>query len=130
MDRRKILREVTTIARLHHQHIVRYYQAWIEGTDDAEDISDDEKEDDDWIQSSRTSNFGSEDDDDISGESERSNECLYIQMEFCPNRTLKDVIDEGVFREPEKIWRLFRQIVESISYIHSKVCFFSLISLY
>jgi translation initiation factor 2-alpha kinase 4 len=27
----KILREVTTLSRLHHQHVVRYFQAWIEG---------------------------------------------------------------------------------------------------
>ena len=27
---KKILREVMTLSRLHHQYIVRYYQAWIE----------------------------------------------------------------------------------------------------
>lgn len=32
----KILREVTTLSRLHHQYVVRYYQAWIEGTDQDE----------------------------------------------------------------------------------------------
>jgi translation initiation factor 2-alpha kinase 4 len=26
----KLLREVTTLSRLHHQHVVRYYQAWID----------------------------------------------------------------------------------------------------
>eukprot|EP01133_Synstelium_polycarpum_P007983 gene7983-9378_t len=29
----KLLREVTTLSRLHHQYVVRYYQAWIERTD-------------------------------------------------------------------------------------------------
>jgi translation initiation factor 2-alpha kinase 4 len=29
----KILREVTTLSRLHHMYVVRYFQAWIEGTD-------------------------------------------------------------------------------------------------
>lgn len=29
----KMLREVTTLSRLHHQYIVRYYQAWIERAD-------------------------------------------------------------------------------------------------
>lgn len=32
----KILREVTTLSRLHHQHVVRYFQAWIEGTEQEE----------------------------------------------------------------------------------------------
>jgi len=32
----KLLREVTTLSRLHHQHVVRYYQAWIEPADEEE----------------------------------------------------------------------------------------------
>jgi serine/threonine protein kinase len=27
---KKILREVLAISRLHHEYIVRYYQAWVE----------------------------------------------------------------------------------------------------
>ena len=34
----KLLREVTTLSRLQHQHVVRYYQAWVEG---GEQIYDD-----------------------------------------------------------------------------------------
>ncbi|CAG8839510.1 27659_t:CDS:2, partial [Racocetra persica] len=30
---RKILREVTTLSRLHHQYVVRYYTTWIEDSD-------------------------------------------------------------------------------------------------
>ena len=30
---RRILREVLTLARLHHQYVVRYYQAWLENAD-------------------------------------------------------------------------------------------------
>ena len=29
----KVLREVTTLSRLHHEHVVRYYQAWTERID-------------------------------------------------------------------------------------------------
>ena len=28
---RKILREVTTLSRLHHQYVVRYFTTWFEG---------------------------------------------------------------------------------------------------
>jgi len=27
---KKILREVTTLSRLHHEYVVRYFQAWFE----------------------------------------------------------------------------------------------------
>ncbi len=30
----KMVREVTTLSRLNHQYVVRYYQAWLEGTDE------------------------------------------------------------------------------------------------
>jgi translation initiation factor 2-alpha kinase 4 len=29
---KKILREVHTLSRLHHEYVVRYYQAWLEST--------------------------------------------------------------------------------------------------
>lgn len=34
----KLVREVTTLARLHHQHVVRYYHAWIDPAEE-EDIN-------------------------------------------------------------------------------------------
>jgi len=46
---------------------------------------------------------------------------LYIQMEFCENRTLRAAIDSGeLFDDRNRMWRIYRQIVEGISYIHSK----------
>jgi eukaryotic translation initiation factor 2-alpha kinase 4 len=44
---------------------------------------------------------------------------LYIQMEYCPNKTLRDVLDEGLMEEKE-YWRLFRQMVEGLVHIHSQ----------
>ncbi|QRG39755.1 hypothetical protein FDK38_004209 [Candidozyma auris] len=44
---------------------------------------------------------------------------LYIQMEFCENNTLMDIIDRGLPGNPSEYWRLFRQILEAVSYIHS-----------
>lgn len=39
MQNRKLLREVTTISRMTHINIVRYYQAWVEGGSDASDVA-------------------------------------------------------------------------------------------
>ena len=50
---------------------------------------------------------------------EGDGEYLYIQMEHCPNQTLRYVINEGQ-SSPEAIWRLFRQTLEAIDHIHSK----------
>jgi hypothetical protein len=51
VENRKMLREVTTVSRLYHRHIVRYYQAWLEGGSGSgavsEDDDDDEGSDDD-----------------------------------------------------------------------------------
>jgi translation initiation factor 2-alpha kinase 4 len=33
---------------------------------------------------------------------------LYIQMEFCEKKTLRDSIDSGLYRETSKVWRMFR----------------------
>ena len=46
---------------------------------------------------------------------------LYIQMEYC-NTTLRKLIDENAFSEmnPSDVWRLVRQIVEALVYIHSR----------
>lgn len=49
----------------------------------------------------------------------QSKSILYIQMEFCENNTLLDIIDRGLPANPNEYWRLFRQILEAVSYIHS-----------
>lgn len=226
--KKKILREVKTISRMQHRHIVRYFQAWIEGEsggfsadessdddfsdDDDEDDDDDDghgldadeseeqvsvehtsessdarggsleleasatDEEDDWLGSMNrsvglwsTSKHDSrrsskpyrmslnstsihddgfdwegleeapideefEDSSDgeqyrrrkglLAGKGSRSkerrmSEKLYIQMEFCEGKALREVIDKGsLWTEPDKIWTLFRQILEAIVYIH------------
>ncbi|KAJ3020381.1 UNVERIFIED_CONTAM: hypothetical protein HDU68_010217, partial [Siphonaria sp. JEL0065] len=42
---------------------------------------------------------------------------LFIQMEFCENSTLQDVIKNGI--DVSEGWRLFRQILEGLSYLHN-----------
>nr|XP_048315940.1 eIF-2-alpha kinase GCN2 isoform X2 [Myodes glareolus] len=45
---------------------------------------------------------------------------LYIQMEYCEKSTLRDTIDQGLFRDTSRLWRLFREILDGLAYIHEK----------
>lgn len=51
------------------------------------------------------------------GRSQRTR-VLYIQMEYCEKKTLRDIIDDGV--DEEDAWKLFRQILEGLVHIHSQ----------
>ncbi|ORZ38826.1 hypothetical protein BCR44DRAFT_1427861 [Catenaria anguillulae PL171] len=51
------------------------------------------------------------------GESATGTKTLYIQMEYCENRTLSDIIDQGITLN--EAWRLLRQIVEGLAHIHA-----------
>ncbi len=191
---KKIIREVSTIARLHHRYIVRYFQAWIEtggsttessktpraggrggaggqrakskprakaggaGGDGGDDEDGGDDDGADWLKPSASTFGGGEDeeegeeeDEDGSGSGEDDDEAdseeesgsadpkaggggsgsgsgsgggvtqfLYIQMEYCPNKTLRDLIDEKVMANPDAVWRLFRQTLEAIAEIHRK----------
>ncbi|KAF1998899.1 kinase-like protein [Amniculicola lignicola CBS 123094] len=44
---------------------------------------------------------------------------LYIQMEFCEKKTLRDLISMDLYADPDECWRLFRLILEGLGYIHS-----------
>lgn len=44
---------------------------------------------------------------------------LYISMEYCEKRTLRDLIKRGLYKDNDEIWRLFRQVLEGMSHIHS-----------
>jgi serine/threonine protein kinase len=48
---------------------------------------------------------------------------LYIQMEYCEGNTLRNVINEDLYKNKERIWRLFREILKGLGYIHSQVSF-------
>ncbi|KAF7724671.1 hypothetical protein EC973_000843 [Apophysomyces ossiformis] len=50
--------------------------------------------------------------------SQQRTRVLYIQMEYCEKKTLRDVIDEGI--DEQEAWRLFRQILEGLVHIHSQ----------
>jgi translation initiation factor 2-alpha kinase 4 len=73
--------------------------------DDADDEDDDE--DDENQDSSHSAQL----------RRSKGRQMLFIQMEFCENNTLLDLIRDGI--EIDEAWRLFRQILEGLAYLHS-----------
>lgn len=45
---------------------------------------------------------------------------MYIQMEFCEKSTLRTAIDSELYKDKERYWRLFREIVEGLAHIHQQ----------
>ncbi|GIX95591.1 eIF-2-alpha kinase GCN2 [Caerostris extrusa] len=45
---------------------------------------------------------------------------MYIQMEFCEKSTLRTAIDNGLHKDVCLMWRLFREIVEGLHYMHQQ----------
>ncbi|KAJ5908414.1 Serine/threonine-protein kinase GCN2 [Penicillium taxi] len=67
---------------------------------------------------------GSGADDELSRARSSSNSrpvltTLYIQMEYCEKHTLRDLIKNGLCDDIDRSWRLFRQILDGLSHIHS-----------
>ncbi|KTW27062.1 hypothetical protein T552_02554 [Pneumocystis carinii B80] len=153
----RILREVMTLSRLHHQHIVRYFSAWLEDLFSGETIYDHiprkfgrsidsynngsdliSSNVTEFVSSSRpersflncfegeisrstSSNWSScSINSEISVDlKSRSSGILYIQMEYCERRTLKDILELKQVNTDE-IWRLFRQILDALVHIHGQ----------
>ncbi|KAH3854167.1 hypothetical protein DPMN_096706, partial [Dreissena polymorpha] len=53
-------------------------------------------------------------------EPELKKQYLYIQMEYCEKSTLRNCIDAGLYQDPARMWRLFREIVEGLVHIHEQ----------
>jgi eukaryotic translation initiation factor 2-alpha kinase 4 len=45
---------------------------------------------------------------------------LYIQMEFCEKSTLRTAIDGNLHLDKERLWKLFREIVEGLNHVHQQ----------
>ncbi len=135
----RILREVSGLARLQNRHIVRYFGAWIEHSHQ-DGLSQEETmyavpSDDDFMSFSDYVTFQKSlktDETEKSGAAYlstsesakhdlpllRKSGVLFIQMEFCENRTLKDIVFQKLGMK--EVWRYFHQIVEAITHIHSQ----------
>lgn len=110
----RILREVATLARLQHQHVVRYYQAWYE-RGFAGSHADATLGSMTAVSSSISDTVASLADN----ENKLESTYLYIQMEFCP-RTLRQMFESYNHFDKELAWHLFRQIVEGLAHIHAQ----------
>uniref|UniRef100_A0AAQ5XQL5 eIF-2-alpha kinase GCN2 n=1 Tax=Amphiprion ocellaris TaxID=80972 RepID=A0AAQ5XQL5_AMPOC len=42
------------------------------------------------------------------------------QMEYCEKSTLRDTIDHGLHQDQNRLWRLFREILDGLAYIHEQ----------
>ncbi|KAJ1271678.1 hypothetical protein BS78_06G144600 [Paspalum vaginatum] len=113
----KILREVATLSRLQHQHVVRYYQAWIETEYGHHNILN--------AGGSRTAESSIFSYDDVSlsdagGGNRHESKYLYIQMEYCPRTLRQDFESYSSSFDVDHAWHLFRQIVEGLAHVHSQ----------
>ncbi len=81
-----------------------------------------EFEDSDGSISSSSEEESSKEEDtvDAPSSSSPSLQCMYIQMEYCEKSTLRTAIDSELFHDKTRIWRLFREIVEGLAYIHQQ----------
>lgn len=94
-----------------------------DGESDSESSSEpSEDESQETQEMTSTMSGGSSDDSSNRSDAQKSavgKSLLYIQMEFCENNTLLDLIEKGLPDNSSEYWRLFRQVVEAVSYIHS-----------
>uniref|UniRef100_A0A665VKM8 non-specific serine/threonine protein kinase n=2 Tax=Echeneis naucrates TaxID=173247 RepID=A0A665VKM8_ECHNA len=42
------------------------------------------------------------------------------QMEYCEKSTLRDTIDHSLYQDHNRLWRLFREILDGLAYIHEQ----------
>ncbi|KAF8110727.1 hypothetical protein N665_0079s0043 [Sinapis alba] len=113
----RIVREVATLSRLQHQHVVRYYQAWFEsGVSDPYAGAN-------WgsktVGSSMFSYSGAVSTEIPEQDNKLESTYLYIQMEYCP-RTLRQVFESYNHFDKDFAWHLIRQIVEGLAHIHGQ----------
>lgn len=140
-ERGKIMKEIQILSRLSHQNIVRYYNSWIEKqyiawfAENTWEFSDDEESDDsDSSEDSQVKIVFTKD-----APSSRIKEefyypdeekiknpypgpiYIYMQMEFCEKKSLRDIIDhDSLYLHNDRLWSFFRDICNGLSYIHSQ----------
>ncbi|KAM5388662.1 hypothetical protein ACJA88_000526 [Fusarium oxysporum] len=120
----EILKEVRLLSQLNHPAVVRYNTAWVEEAPDQAETEDD-----------TSTGYFTEENTQGTGVSSPDKErnamfqrraryqrsyrtMLYISMEYCEKRTLRDLIARNLYKNTPEIWRLFSQILEGLAHIH------------
>lgn len=120
---RQLTKEVVQLSELYHEHIVRYYYAWTEEQIESDSSSEDSSEDDHsitFLSSPVIEGRDSEDSESSSDAPETLPQYLYVKMEFCEGDTVRAVLERESLPEAMERWRLFREILDALSYMHSK----------
>ncbi|KAM5374209.1 hypothetical protein ACJZ2D_006669 [Fusarium nematophilum] len=94
-------------------------------SDDDDDEDDDSTEDDEYSDTESAANRALSPDKERNAAIQRRaryqrsyRTILYISMEYCEKRTLRDLIQRNLHKNTTEIWRLFRQILEGLAHIH------------
>ena len=115
----KVLNEGFVLSRLQHSHIVRYYQTWVEDFDAS--ISKLLDEDNSSCCYEMGIDSGDEDSEFsktiVLDDSNTIKKVLFIQMEFCEGKTLKEAIEAKSLLDEQK-WKLIIEILDAVNYIH------------
>ena len=116
----KIMREVQTLSRMQNQHVVRYYNAWLESSYEDDGSSSLEEE----LSFEYPTGASSPPSSDASPSGSRNGDgtrgsCLYIQMEYC-HTTLRKLLDDGDLTDDETRWKIVRQLLAGLAYVHEK----------
>uniref|UniRef100_A0A8D0CTC2 eIF-2-alpha kinase GCN2 n=1 Tax=Sander lucioperca TaxID=283035 RepID=A0A8D0CTC2_SANLU len=71
-----------------------------------------------------------DDDEDVPSDSDSSSDIIFdngdestdemSEMEYCEKSTLRDTIDHGLHQDQNRLWRLFREILDGLAYIHEQ----------
>ena len=110
----KVLNEGFVLSRLQHNHIVRYYNTWVENYDfNIEKLLNGADE------YYNNSSYDSEFSEDIVLEDDNiCKKYLFIQMEYCEGKTLKEIIENNKNVTEQEKWKYIIEILDALHYIH------------
>uniref|UniRef100_A0A5F8HFI8 eIF-2-alpha kinase GCN2 n=1 Tax=Monodelphis domestica TaxID=13616 RepID=A0A5F8HFI8_MONDO len=99
-----------------------FSQSFLPATDSESDIIFDNEDENSKRLSQQDEECNEKSDHQESGQSlmTQAIHYLYIQMEYCEKSTLRDTIDQGLYQDSIRLWRLFREILDGLAYIHEK----------